>query len=63
MIIGGNHIETHRESLRTVSTYKIAGYKIRKEPMYSPKCVDYLGKSVLRVYFITLNQSPRLEWE
>ena len=55
------------KSLRTVSTYKIAGYKT------ATKFVRNLctarntwiiwTKSVSRVHFITLNQSPRLEWE
>ena len=55
------------KSLWTVSTYRIAGYKT------ATKFVRNLctarntwiiwTKSVSRVHFITLNQSPRLEWE
>lgn len=31
--------------------------------MYIPKYVDYLDKKRIESAFITLNQSPRLEWE
>ena len=72
MIIGGNHIEICRKSfknksLRTVSTYRIAGYKTAtkfvRNLCTARNAWIIWTKCVSRVHFITLNQSPRLEWE
>ena len=55
------------KSLRTVSTYKIAGYKtatkFARNLCTARNTWIIWTKSVSRVHFITLNQSPRLEWE
>ena len=55
------------KSLRTVSTYKMVGYKtatkFARNLCTARNTWIIWTKSVSRVHFITLNQSPRLEWE
>ena len=55
------------KSLRTVSTYKMVGYKaatkFARNLCTARNTWIMWTKSVSRVHFITLNQSPRLEWE
>ena len=45
--------------LRTVGMYKIAGYKSRKKPMYSPKYVDYLDKMRIESTFYNPKSKPK----
>ena len=63
MIIGRNHTETRCKSFKISRCERlvriIAGYKIRKKPMYSPKYVDYLDKMRIDSAFYNPKSKPK----